>query len=111
VGLASGPRKVTSPPWPLPPLVQILLSILATPTVLTWYLEGRDRDGTAPPPWWKSALQERWFHITADGQIVSEAWTDAPSDHARWRLGNCFPTRADAAHAREHVREAFRRLR
>ena len=63
-----------------------------------------------PPTWWKPALHERWFPITADGQIVSEAWTDAPSDQARWRLGNCFPTRADAEYAREHVREAFRRL-
>jgi hypothetical protein len=63
------------------------------------------------PPWWKPALHDRWFHITADGQIVSEVWTDTPADQARWRVGNCFPTRADAAHAREHVRETFRRLR
>ena len=48
------------------------------------------------PPWWKPALHERWFHITADGQIVSEVWTDAPVEHARWRVGNCFQTRADA---------------
>jgi len=88
-----------------------LLSVVATPTVPTRDLEGRDRDGTAPPPWWQPALPARWFPITADGQRVRAAWTDAPSDQARWRLGNCFPTRADAEHAREHVREALRRLR
>ena len=64
-----------------------------------------------PPPWWQPALPARWFPSTADGQRVRAAWIDAPSDQARWRLGNGFPTRADAAHAREHVREAFRRLR
>jgi hypothetical protein len=63
------------------------------------------------PPWWKPELHASWFHITADGQIACESWTDAPADRARWRLGNCFPTREQAEQAREHIREAFRSMR
>ena len=63
------------------------------------------------PPWWKPELHEPWFHIAADGQIVAEIWTDAPADHARWRIGNCFPTREHAEQAREHIREALQRFR
>jgi hypothetical protein len=63
------------------------------------------------PTWWRPELHAPWFHITADGQIACETWTEAPTDRARWRLGNCFPTRAQAEHARANIREAFRRLR
>jgi hypothetical protein len=63
------------------------------------------------PTWWRPELQAPWFHITADGQITCETWTDAPADRARWRLGNCFQTRAQAEQARANIREAFRRLR
>ena len=63
------------------------------------------------PTWWRPELQAPWFHITAAGQITCETWTDAPADRARWRLGNCFPTCAQAEQARANIREAFRRLR
>ena len=63
------------------------------------------------PTWWKPEMHASWFHITADGQIACEVWTDVPADRARWRLGNCFQSRAQAEQAREQMREAFRHVR
>ena len=63
------------------------------------------------PERWQPELHEPWFHITADGQIAREIWTDAPADRARWRVGNCFPTREQAEEARERIREVLQRLR
>ncbi len=59
------------------------------------------------PEWWKPEMHAPWFHIAADGHIACDAWTDAPADRERWRIGNCFKTREQAEQAREQIREVF----
>jgi len=60
------------------------------------------------PEWWKPEMHEPWFHITADGQIACEVWTDSPADRERWGSGNCFKTREQADQGHEKIREALR---
>ena len=56
------------------------------------------------PKLWKPEIHARWFHIEADGHIACDEWGDAPDDQARWKIGNCFKTRAEAEQAREKMK-------
>jgi len=57
------------------------------------------------PTRWKPIWHEPYFIITVDGRTMPFTWLETQFDHFFWAVGNCFPTRHEAEHARDAIYE------
>jgi hypothetical protein len=61
----------------------------------------------AAPERWKPQKGTGYYAIGADGNIDYKIWEGKNSDRQWWSFGNCFQTRQEAEHAREHMQEVL----
>ena len=66
---------------------------------------------SAPPSQrWLPSGGDHYFLILGHGMIARFPWNDTAFDHEAWHFGNCFHTQAQAAQARDKLKEVLRAL-
>lgn len=57
---------------------------------------------------WKPKKNDWYFSVGNEGEAVSCYWSDHRADEARFKVGNCYPTREAAEAAAARVKKAYR---
>jgi hypothetical protein len=60
-----------------------------------------------PSQRWLPSKGESYFLMLGNGMLESFPWSDTAFDHEAWHFGNCFKTQADAAQARQKIKEVL----
>lgn len=60
---------------------------------------------------WRATNRGDYFFISASCTVLNDCDDRAPSDNARWELGNYFPTEEQAALAAKRIAACFAEIR
>lgn len=50
---------------------------------------------------WKPSISDTYYYVNKHGDVLIKHWKDSTFDVASYKLGNCYPTLAEAADNRE----------